>query len=60
MYHQPIEASPLGLFASQGDREAAIREITQSQMYKVVLLGRIPGPSLRAASVLAAPIPLAA
>jgi hypothetical protein len=56
MYHQPIEASPLVVFASQGDREAAIREITQSQMFTVVLLGRIPGPSLRAASVLEAPI----
>jgi hypothetical protein len=60
MYHQPIEASRLGVFASQGDREVAIREIIQSQRLTVVLLERIPGQNPRVASVLAAHIPLPA
>jgi hypothetical protein len=58
MYHQPIEASRLGEFASQGDREAAKREIIQSQRFTVVLLERIPGPNPQVASVLAARIRL--
>lgn len=61
MYHQPIEASRLGVFASQGDREAATRETTQRQRwFTVVLLERIPGPNPQVASVLAVHTPLQA